>query len=70
MGFMLTAPFLQRSFWKRGERDAAALPSFCMLCGLGLLGLGGDFLGEVVVALLQFRKIKKIPMDQALKNVE
>ena len=24
----------------------------------------------VVVALLQFRKIKKIPMDQALKNVE
>ena len=24
----------------------------------------------LVVALLQFRKIKKIPMDQALKNVE
>lgn len=24
----------------------------------------------IVVALLQFRKIKKIPMDEALKNVE
>ena len=31
---------------------------------------GFVFIGYLIVMFLDFRRIKKIPMDQALKNVE